>query len=72
MLAILRALFVIVGIAAGTWLGWAYLKAHDPEEVYRRRVEAEVAATLAAERFEADVQRRLQQARSTEETREEV
>lgn len=69
--------FVVLAGAIALWIYVSNpkvrpLTAQQKEQIYRRRVEAEVIKRLDAERFEADVQRRLEAARSSDPAREEV
>lgn len=76
---ILKDVTFIAGFAMVACLWWFVmnpksraLSDEEKERAYQHRVEAAVAKRLDAERFEADVQRRLLEARSTEATREDV
>jgi hypothetical protein len=64
--------FVLVAMALAVGVVWWCAARVAGPEGHRQRVEAEAAERLDAERFEVDVQRRLEAARSTAETREEV
>jgi hypothetical protein len=59
-------MIIVLGVVVvGLWLWWVkWGKAAADAQQYKRRVEAEAVKRLLAERFEADVVRRVDAARS--------